>query len=176
MLKSTCIDDSIKVSIIGFPAVGKTTMTKLLAQKEVNKKYVPTAGFDLKTVKFGSYKLKIWDFGGQKNYLKKYLKNFIVGSDLIFIMTDSTPRNVLSSRELIDEAREIMEDDCPIIAIANKQDLCKTDGRMDSKRVEDVLHTRTIGLTAIDPNERINLLNTIENELKKVLNRRDLKR
>jgi ADP-ribosylation factor-like protein 2 len=176
MLKSTCIDDSIKVSIIGFPAVGKTTMTKLLAQKEVNKKYIPTAGFDLKTVQFGAYKLKIWDFGGQKNYLKKYLKNFIVGSDLIFIMTDSTPRNVLSSRELIDEAREIMEDDCPIIAIANKQDLCKTDGRMDSKRVEDVLHTRTIGLTAIDPNERINLLKTIENELKQVINRRDLKR
>ncbi len=176
MLKSTCIDDSIKVSIIGFPAVGKTTMTKLLAQKEVTKKYIPTAGFDLKTVKFGSYKLKIWDFGGQKNYLKKYLKNFIVGSDLIFIMTDSTPRNVLSSRELIDHAREIMEDDCPIIAIANKQDLCKTDGRMDSKRVEDVLHTRTIGLTAIDPNERLHLLKTIENELKQVLNRRDLKR
>ncbi|TXT57962.1 MAG: Small GTP-binding domain protein, Rab-/Arf-domain signature [Promethearchaeota archaeon] len=175
MLKPTIIDDSIKVSIIGFPAVGKTTMTKLLAQKEVTKKYVPTAGFDLKTVQFGSYRLKIWDFGGQKNYLKKYLKNFIVGSDLIFIMTDSTPRNVLSSRELIDHAREIMEEDCPIIAIANKQDLCKADGRMDSKRVEDVLHTKTIGLTAIDPNERLHLIKTIENELEQVLKRRDRK-
>jgi len=123
MLRSTLIDETIKVSIIGFPAVGKTTMTKMLAQKETTKRYVPTAGFDLKTVEFGPYRLKIWDFGGQKNYMNKYLEDFIIGSDLIFIVTDSTPKNVLNSRELIDHAREIVEDDCPIIAIANKQDL-----------------------------------------------------
>lgn len=175
MLRSTLIDDSIKVSIIGFPAVGKTTMTKMLAQKETNKKYVPTAGFDLKTVQFGQYKLKIWDFGGQKNYLKKYLEDFVVGSDLIFIVTDSTPKNVLNSRQLIDHAKEIMEDECPIVAIANKQDLCKSDGRMNYKRVQDLLHTKTVGLTAIDPEERLRLMGTIENELEKVLKRRSMK-
>jgi ADP-ribosylation factor-like protein 2 len=166
---------TIKISLLGFPAVGKTTMTKMMAQKQVSKKYVPTAGFDLKTVKFGPYKLKIWDFGGQKNYLKKYLENFVVGSDLIFIVTDSTPRNVLSSRELIDHAKDLMGDDCPIIAIANKQDLCKVDGRMNYKRVENVLHTKTIGLTAIDSDERDRLINLIKEELNQVLKRRELK-
>ncbi|MFO7796749.1 MAG: ADP-ribosylation factor-like protein [Promethearchaeati archaeon] len=175
MLRSTLIDETIKVSIIGFPAVGKTTMTKMLAQKETTKKYIPTAGFDLKTVEFGPYRLKIWDFGGQKNYMNKYLEDFIVGSDLIFIVTDSTPKNVLNSRELIDHAREIMEDDCPIIAIANKQDLCETDGRMNHKMVEDLLHTKTVGLSAVDHQERLRLINIIENELEKVLKRRDLK-
>ncbi|TXT65516.1 MAG: Small GTP-binding domain protein, Rab-/Arf-domain signature [Promethearchaeota archaeon] len=175
LLRSTIQDETIKVSIIGFPAVGKTTMTKMLAQKETTKKYVPTAGFDLKTVKFGPYKLKIWDFGGQKNYLKKYLEDFVVGSDLIFIVTDSTPKNVLNSRQLIDYAKEIMEEECPIIAIANKQDLCKKDGRMNHNRVADLLHTKTIGLTAIDSDERIRLMKTIENELEQVLERRNRK-
>ena len=174
MLRSTLIDDTIKVSIIGFPAVGKTTMTKMLAQKETTKRYIPTAGFDLKNVEFGPYRLKIWDFGGQKNYMNKYLEDFIVGSDLIFIVTDSTPKNVLNSRQLIDHAREIMEDDCPIIAIANKQDLCETDGRMNHEMVEDLLHTKTVGLTAVDHQERLRLMNIIENELEKVLKRRDL--
>lgn len=164
-----------KVSIIGFPAVGKTTMTKMLAQKETTKKYIPTAGFDLKQVKFGPYNLKIWDFGGQRSYLKKYLEDFVVGSDLIFIVTDSTPKNVLHSKKLIDHAKEIMEDECPIIAIANKQDLCEKDGRMDYKKVEALLHTKTIGLTAIKQDERLRLMKTIEEELEKVLKRRDLK-
>ncbi|MBD3197142.1 MAG: GTP-binding protein [Candidatus Lokiarchaeota archaeon] len=175
MLRSTYIDETVKVSIIGFPAVGKTTMMKMLAKRPIEKKYLPTQGFDLKTVQFGDFKLRIWDFGGQKNYLKTYLKDFVVGSDLIFIVTDSTPKNVLNSRQLIDYAKEIMGDDCPIIAVANKQDLCKTDGRMDYKRVEDLLHTKTLGLTAIDPEERRRLMKTIEIELEKVMFRRSMK-
>ncbi|MBY8981856.1 MAG: GTP-binding protein [Candidatus Lokiarchaeota archaeon] len=174
MLKTTCFDESIKVSIIGYPAVGKTTIVKMLSQKEITKKYIPTAGFDLKTVKFGTYKLKVWDFGGQTHYIKTYLKDFILGSDLIFVVTDSTPKNVLNSRHLVYEAKDIMLNDCPIIAIANKQDLCKKDGRMDFRRVEYLLHTKTIGLTATNSEERRNLMQTIENELNQVLKRKRL--
>ncbi|MBY9007314.1 MAG: GTP-binding protein [Candidatus Lokiarchaeota archaeon] len=174
MLKTSYLNDTIKVSIIGFPAVGKTTMVKMLAQKEITKKYVPTAGFDLRTVEFGGFNLKVWDFGGQTQYIKTYLKDFVVGSDLIFVVTDSTPKNVLNSRQLIDEAKNIMIDDCPIIAIANKQDLCKKDGRMNFKRVQDVLHTRTIGLTAISSEDRMQLMQIIEKELNKVIKRKRL--
>ncbi len=175
-MSSSNIDKLIKISLIGQPAVGKTTMLKLLSQNPIDKLYLPTQGLDLKTVKFGNFNLKVWDFGGQKAYLKTCLKENLMGSDLIFVVTDSTPRNVLTSRELIDHSKNIVNNDCKIIAIANKQDLCKVDGRMAYKRVEDVLHIKTFGLTAINPANRIILMDIITKELNQVLIRRRLRR
>jgi len=167
-------NDLVKISFIGQPAVGKTTILKLLAENTIGKMYIPTMGFDLKTVRFGNYFMKVWDFGGQKAYLKNYLPPYLKGSDIVFIVTDSTPRNVLSSKELIEFAREIVENDCPIIAIANKQDLAKNSGRMDPNRVGNVLQVKTVGLTAIKSAERARLLSFIEKQLNKVLIRKRL--
>ncbi len=171
---SSDINDLIKISIIGHPAVGKTTILKLLCEDTIDRLYFPTQGFDLKKVKYGNFNLKVWDFGGQKAYLS-YLKEYLVGSDLVVIVTDSTPLNVLNSRQLIDFSNDIVDDDCPIIAIANKQDLCKIDGRMDQNRVEDVLQVKTYGLTAINRSERVKFMNIIKKELNQVLLRRGLK-
>ncbi|MFW9898789.1 MAG: ADP-ribosylation factor-like protein [Candidatus Thorarchaeota archaeon] len=171
---SSDINDLIKISIIGHPAVGKTTILKLLCEDTIDRLYFPTQGFDLKKVKYGNFNLKVWDFGGQKAYLS-YLKEYLVGSDLVVIVTDSTPLNVLNSRQLIEFSNDIVDDDCPIIAIANKQDLCKIDGRMDQNRVEDVLQVKTYGLTAINRSERVKFMNIIKKELNQVLLRRGLK-
>jgi hypothetical protein len=46
---------------------------------------------------------------------------------------------------------------------------------MDYKRVEDILHIKTYGLTAIDPSERVRLMNIIKTELDKIVIRRRLK-
>ena len=46
---------------------------------------------------------------------------------------------------------------------------------MEVKRVQNVLHVKTYGLTAIDPSEREKLINIIKNELNKVAKRRGLK-
>jgi len=169
---SSELDKLVKISLVGFPATGKTTMAKLISENTINRFYIPTHGLDLKTVKFDDYFLRVWDLGGQKSYLKTYPKNYLLGSDLIFIVTDSTPRNVLNSRDLINYACHFVGEECPIIAIANKQDL--NDGRMDAKRVEDLLHVKTYGLTAIDPEERLKLLNIIKKELEHIAIRRGL--
>ena len=169
------IENLVKVSIIGHPAVGKTTILKLLSQNTSDiQKYLPTQGFDLKSIRFANYRLNIWDFGGQKAYLMAYLKDYLMGSDLVFVVTDSTPRNVLTSKELIDFSNNIIGSDCPIIAIANKQDLIKTDGRMNAKRVENVLHVKTHGLTAIKSSERAKMVNIISEELARVVIRRNM--
>ena len=165
----------LKITFIGSPAVGKTTMLRLLARETIDKLYLPTHGLDLKTVKFNDYLLRVWDLAGQESYFKTYSKDYLLGSDIIFIVTDSSPRNVLNSRELINYACHFVGKECPIIAIANKQDLVKTDGRMDAKRVEDILHVKTYGLTAINPSERIRLMNIIKKELDQIVIRRGLK-
>ncbi|MHA1149960.1 MAG: ADP-ribosylation factor-like protein [Promethearchaeota archaeon] len=167
-------NELVKISFIGAPAVGKTTILKLLSEKTIDKTYIPTMGLDQKTVKFGKFNLKVWDFGGQKAYIKMYLPNYLMGSDIVFVVTDSTARNVLTSRELIDFSRDIIGEDCPIIAIANKQDLLEADGRMDPERVSNVLCVDTVGLTAIKRSERKRFLNYIKKELNKVLIRKRL--
>ena len=96
MLKKTCFNDSIKVSIIGYPAVGKTTMAKMISQRGILKKYIPTAGFDLKTIKFGAFTLKLWDFGGQEKYRQSYLetpKLLANTSILVFVLDLHHPEN-----------------------------------------------------------------------------------
>ena len=169
---SSEISKLMKVTFIGSPAVGKTTMLRLLSKDTINKFYFPTHGFDLKTIKLDDYNIRIWDFGGQQSYLKTYSRDYLIGSDVLFIVTDSTPRNVLNSRELIQFATHFIDRECPIIAIANKQDLQKKNGKMSPSRVEELLHIKTYGLTAINPSERNKLLDIIRKELKQVLLRR----
>ena len=173
---SSEISKLMKVTFIGSPAVGKTTMLRLLSKDMIDKFYFPTHGFDLKTIKLDDYHIRIWDFGGQHSYFKTYSRDYLLGSDVIFAVTDSTPRNVLNTRELINYATHFVDKDCPVVAIANKQDLKKNDGRMTPKRVEDVLHVKTYGLTAINPNERITLMEIIRKELNQIVTRRSLKK
>lgn len=163
-----------KVSIVGHPAVGKTSMLKLLSENTIVKRYIPTQGFDLKTVKFHNMIFKIWDFGGQKSYLT-YLDDYLIGSDIVFVVTDSSARNVLKSKSLIERIKNIIDKECPIIVIANKQDLCETDGRMKQQLVEDILHVKTYGLTAIRASERMKLIEIIKKELNQVLIRKEVK-
>jgi len=172
---SSEINKIVKVTFIGSPAVGKTTMLKLLIEDPIDRFYVPTHGLDLRTVKFDDYYLRVWDLAGQSGYLRTYSKDYLLGSDIIFIVSDSTPRNVLTTRELINYACHFVGKECPIICIANKQDLVKKEGRMDARRVEDLLHVKTYGLTAINKSERLNLLNIIKKELEQISIRRGLK-
>jgi small GTP-binding protein len=120
---SSEIKSLMKITFIGSPAVGKTTMLKLLSKNSVDRLYLPTHGFDLKTVKLDDYYLKVWDMGGQRSYFKAYSKDYLLGSDVIFIVTDSTPRNVLNSRELINYATHFVGKECPIIAILKEIEL-----------------------------------------------------
>jgi small GTP-binding protein len=173
---SSEISKLMKVTFIGAPAVGKTTMLRLLSKDMIGRFYFPTHGLDLKTIKLDDYHIRIWDFGGQKSYFKTYSRDYLLGSDVIFVVTDSTPRNVLNTRELINYATHFIEKDCPIVAIANKQDLKKNNGRMTPERVEDILHVKTYGLTAINPTERIKLMDIIRKELNQIVIRRRLKK
>ncbi|MFX1239108.1 MAG: Rab family GTPase [Promethearchaeota archaeon] len=172
---NSSINNLAKISIIGHPAVGKTTILKLLSEKVIDKIYLPTQGFDLTNVEFGNYRLRIWDFGGQKIYMNTYLSSYLLGSDIVLIVTDSTLKNVNSSRPLIDVAEKITDKECPIIAIANKQDLYERNhDRLNVEKIKDILDVKTYGLIAIDPTNRIKLMNIIKDELNKVLTRKEV--
>jgi small GTP-binding protein len=154
-----------KISIIGTPAVGKTTLTKLLSGKIISGKYIPTQGFDLGNVKLDGLNVKLWDFGGQKAYIKQHLSQYIYGSDIVIVVTDSTPKNVLTTKELLDFTKELVEDSCEIIALANKQDLA---GHMEPNRVQNVLQIPTFPMVAIDNANYSNMIGLIDTLMRRV--------
>ncbi len=152
-----------KVSFVGAPAVGKTTIIKMLQGKSVEDgRYMPTQGFDLGRVAFQNQSLRLFDFGGQKAYIKQYLEQYILGSEIVFVVTDSTPQNVLATKELICFIQGILGDDCQIVAIANKQDL---PGHMEAKRIQDILLVPCYPLVATNCDNKEKLLIIIQAEL-----------
>ncbi|UYP48676.1 hypothetical protein NEF87_004961 [Candidatus Lokiarchaeum ossiferum] len=152
-----------KISIIGTPAVGKTTLTKLMRGQLISGKYNPTMGFNLGATNLDGLNVRLWDFGGQKAYLKQHLSKYVHGSDIIFVVTDSTPKNVLTTKELLEHSKTLVDESCELVALANKQDL---QGHMSPERVEDVLQIPTFPMVAIDKNNRqriVELINTLMN-------------
>lgn len=155
-----------KCSFIGAPAVGKTTLLKMLSGKGISGQYIPTQGFDRGAIKIGKHAVSAWDFGGQAAF-RGFWKQYMMGSDLICVITDSTPVNVLQTKQLIEWARGVTEDDdCTIIAIANKQDL---DGHMSASRVADVLGIPAYPMVATQEENRERMYDILKQHLMRTL-------
>jgi len=162
----------IKVAFVGYPAVGKTSIIKLLLGKAPQLEYRPTIGLDFgqKLIKstLGEHELALWDFGGQKNFWPQW-NAYLLGTKLCVVVTDSTPMGVLKTRMIIDwlNTRENNGGDkMGIIAIANKQDL---PGVMKPERVENVIQVTTYPMVAIDHQYREKVLEILSNEIKHLI-------
>ncbi len=152
-----------KISFVGAPAVGKTTIIKMLQGKSVEDgRYMPTQGFDLGRISIENHAIRLFDFGGQKAYIKQYLEQYIFGSEVVFVVTDSTPQNILTTRELIGFIQGIIGEESQIVAIANKQDL---PGHMDANRIQDILQIPCYPLVATNEEDKELLLSIIQKEL-----------
>ncbi|MCD6484136.1 MAG: GTP-binding protein [Candidatus Odinarchaeota archaeon] len=149
----------VKIGFIGFGGVGKTTTLKLLRQEEVPLEYVPTIFGDRRplAVPVGPYRVIVFDFAGQKRFMSAW-DILIRGSEVIFVMTDSTPANVDATKE---EILPLVLTKAPYAkkyAIANKQDL---PGALPPSEVGRRLGLPAYGLIAIDPTQREKIMKLI---------------
>jgi len=145
-----------KISLVGFSGVGKTTTTKLICATEIPSVHIPTITGKISTIKIGKLYFHLWDFAGQEQF--SYLWNdFILGSDAVLIITDSTLENVEKSRFFI----ELIKDRAPYAhtaIIGNKQDLPDA---LKVKKIEEILGLKTYSMVAIDPNNRDKMIQII---------------
>ncbi len=153
---------SVKVSFLGYPSVGKSTLIKLLSGQVPPLDYKPTIGLDFGSLQFGEHEVKLWDIGGQSAF-QPFWNQYLNGSYLVFVVTDSTPQNVLQTKQLVEWLNREHKG-VRVIALANKQDI---DGHFSAERVENVLHVPTYGITAIEPRERDKLYYILVKELLK---------
>lgn len=160
----------IKVSIIGYGGVGKTTLMKLIVGEKVNLEYIPTitadiANFDdlddLRSVVF-------WDFAGQLQF-KSLWRSLLQGTRIALLVTDSTFENVKQSKKIISDLVAKYYKNAVIICIANKQDL---DNRLTAQFVQKILGYPTYGMISIDKEYRAKILEILKEAINEV-NRRD---
>jgi small GTP-binding protein len=142
------IMSKLKVSLVGEGGVGKTTLLRLLKGTAPPTEYVPTIALSIEQIeatRYGTYSIILWDFAGQERFRRLWTIYFR-GSDIVFIITDSTLNNVIATKEILDVIRKDAPG-VPVWAIANKQDL---EGALSPELVERILGIPAFGMVAID--------------------------
>ena len=114
---------NVKILMIGLDYAGKTTILHKLKIGETIET-IPTIGFNVEKLKYKGLNITVWDIGGQiQNRIiwKHYYQNT---NGLIFVV-DSNDKNRIN--EAVNEFKKLLFEDelknCPILIMANKQDL-----------------------------------------------------
>ncbi len=148
----------VKVAILGYAGVGKTTTLHLLRGETLPLIHDPTIGVSIKKLpeEVENANIVLWDLAGQSRFSILWAK-MIANAQVVIIVTDSTLENVLRSKKLVSLVKEEVPD-AKIIGIANKQDLPTA---LTAERVGQILGIPTYELVAIDISYRDRLIQII---------------
>ncbi len=162
------VHSRLKIALVGEGGVGKTTTLHLLMGRAPPKQYVPTIALGMETIEnihFANYSLVIWDFAGQERF-RRLWKFYFKGADIVFLLTDSTLRNILVSKEMFQMIRRDAPN-VPIVIIANKQD---KPNALDPSIIERIIGAETYPMVAIDLSYRDDMLEILLNTAAKHVN------
>ncbi len=121
---------SLKIIIVGEPAVGKTSLVKKFVSGQFAKDYRSSIGTNIFIKKInlkniGKVTIQLWDIAGQERWINMR-RSYYVGSKGVLIVGDLTRKNTF------DQIRHFWVPDvkqhcevAPIVLLANKNDLEK---------------------------------------------------
>ncbi|TFF86412.1 MAG: GTP-binding protein [Promethearchaeota archaeon] len=153
----------IKIALVGFGGVGKTTILNLMRGSDIPIEYNPTIAIDVKRLDGLSsrYEIIIWDFAGQERYTP--LWTFLLrGTNIVFLVTDSTVENVVSTKKVYLKVIKSRKNEITTYCLANKQDLPRA---MKPKLIEKLLGIPTYEMVAINPTFHENIKSIIRQSI-----------
>lgn len=119
-------ETEVRILILGLDNAGKTTILKNLCKEDVTH-ITPTQGFNIKSLAYNSFKLNIWDVGGQKS-IRPYWRNYFDTTNAMIYVIDSSDRRRMEETGI--ELQQLLDEDklsgVPLLIFANKQVIQKT--------------------------------------------------
>jgi len=114
-------ETEVRILILGLDNAGKTTILKNLCKEDVTH-ITPTQGFNIKSLSYNSFKLNIWDVGGQKS-IRPYWRNYFDTTNAMIYVIDSSDRRRMEETGI--ELQQLLDEDkltgVPLLIFANKQ-------------------------------------------------------
>jgi len=158
---------NLKLTILGYWGVGKTSITNAFTDKEIPSMYIPTIGSNIirKEYKFEDkyIKVNIWDIGGQRSFnpLNPVFFSNIDAAFLVFDLTNPKETLLELKQTYLDNLRN-KSPECIIFLIGNKSDLIKpedSDVLLNNIRQSDI---KELPLVFISAKTKLNLSEAFE--------------
>ena len=133
-----------KITVIGDPAVGKTSLIKKYTQGGFQKDYIKTLGAQFskydEAINGDHCKLFFWDIAGQKEF--DFMRpTFYKGSKAaIIVFSHADPKSFQNVLEWHDDIKKYCGD-IPIVLFGNKIDLVD-EKKLDNKKVQKIVKDR----------------------------------
>lgn len=116
-------EKEMRILMVGLDNAGKTTIVMRINGEDTSS-ISPTLGFNIKTIEYKSYRLNIWDVGGQKT-IRSYWRNYFEQTDGLVWVVDSSDLRRLDDckQELHNLLKEERLSGSSLLILANKQDI-----------------------------------------------------
>ena len=113
----------VRILMVGLDAAGKTTILYQLKMGE-KVKTIPTIGFNIETLDYRGINFTVWDVGGQDK-IRILWRHYYENTDALIFVVDSNDQDRIedAAEELKKILAEVELKDCPVLVMANKQDL-----------------------------------------------------
>ncbi len=142
-----------KISVIGYDITGKSSICEMLQSGSIPRKYKETTHLKkYKTELFGM-PILLWDIPDQGDKSDIVWRSFILGSDAIILVLDSTRENALESKMMLELTDEIIPN-AELLIIANKQD---SEEALEPKEIEEILQCKVFPFIANYPENSSNI-------------------
>ncbi|CAF3344475.1 unnamed protein product [Rotaria sp. Silwood1] len=135
---SNAVPDRVfKVAFIGDSGVGKTSLIQRFCKDHFTEAFSATLGVDLQVKMLNIdnriIALQLWDTAGQERF-RSITKQYLRKSDGIILVYDVTSEITFQNvRSWIACTQELTDEDCVIVLVGNKTDLCTDDERRPVK-------------------------------------------